>query len=194
MRGGENGSGTILQVMYEGVEEDGNKKQIPKGMKRILEERGLLRDGLRMECRKFRNQWTDENGKHHTKRGCVAGVEDCCRRKIIELQPDFREQKGMVEVTRRGHLVIFYQKFHCELNWIEYFWGDTKRRTRECCDYTFNGLRRTVLEVLEEIRILRGFRKSERIVGMGWSMVGDISNRGSRINKSCLISIDYKYK
>ena len=43
------------------------------------------------------------------KKGCVNGIEDCCGRRILELQPDFREQKGMVEeeVTRRGHLVMF---------------------------------------------------------------------------------------
>jgi hypothetical protein len=28
------------------------------------------------------------------------------------------------EITQRGHLVMFYPKFHCELNWIKYFWGD----------------------------------------------------------------------
>jgi hypothetical protein len=167
MRGSENGPDRIRQVMYEEIEEDGKKKQVPKGIKRVLEERALFRDGLRMECKK---EWTDENGKKHTKRGCVDGVEDCCGRRILESQPDFREQKGMVEeeITRHGHLVMFYPKFHCELNWIEYFWGDGKRRTRQLCDYTFNGLRKTVPEVLEtteEVRILRWFRKSERIVG-----------------------------
>ena len=167
IRGGDNGTDRIQQVMYEEVEEDGKTKQVPKGIKRVLEERGLFREGLRLECRK---EWTDENGKKHTKKGCVNGIEDCCGRRILELQPDFREQKGMVEeeVTRRGHLVMFYPKFHCELNWIEYFWGDGKRRTRQLCDYTFNGLRKTVPEVLkstEEIRISRWFRKSERIVG-----------------------------
>ena len=113
MRGDENRSGMIRQVMYEEVKEDRQKKQVPKGMKRILqlEERGLFRDGLKMECRK---QWTDEKGQKHTRRGCLVGVEDCCGRSMMELQPDFREQKGMVEeeVTRRGHLVIFYPKFH----------------------------------------------------------------------------------
>ena len=167
MRGSENGLERIRQVMYEEIEENGKRTQVPKGIKRVLEERGLFREGLKLECKK---QWTDENGQKHTKKGCVDGVEDCCGRRILELQPDFREQKGMVEeeVTRRGHLVMFYPKFHCELNWIEYFWGDGKRRTRQLCDYTFNGLRKTVPEVLEsteEVRILRWSKKSERIVG-----------------------------
>jgi hypothetical protein len=167
MRDGWMGPERIRQVMYEEIEEGGKRKQVPKGIKRVLEERALFRDGLKMECRK---EWADENGQKHTKRGCVDGVEDCCGRRILESQPDFREQKGMVEeeITQRGHLVMFYPKFHCELNWIEYFWGDGKRRTRQLCDYTFNGLRKTVPEVLEsteEVRILRWLRKSERIIG-----------------------------
>ena len=166
IRDGENVE-PVRQVLYVEVEEDGKKKQIPKGMKRVLEERGLYRDGLRMECKK---QWTDEQGQRHTRRGCVDGDEDCCGRRIMELQPDFQEQKGLLEeeVTRRGHLVMFYPKFHCELNWIEYFWGDGKRRTRQLCDYTLKGLRRTVPEVLEsteEVRIFRWFKKSSRIIG-----------------------------
>jgi len=104
-----------------------------------------------MECSK---QWTDEKGQKHTKRGCMAGIEDFYGRRIMKLQPDFREQEGMVEeVTRHGHLVMFYPKFHCELNWIEYFWGDGKQRTHQLCD-------RLHLQWVEEggVRSVREYR------------------------------------
>ena len=76
-------------------------------------------------------------------------------------QQDFREQKGMLEeeVLKQGHLVLFYPKFHCECNWIEYFWGDSKRRTREQCDYSWDGLKRTVPRVLESTDEIRIWRK-----------------------------------
>ena len=64
-------------------------------------------------------------------------------------------------------MVLFYPNFHCELNWIEYYWGDGKRRTREACDYTWEGLKSTVRQVLSEtseVRIWRWFKKSERLV------------------------------
>ena len=84
-------------------------------------------------------------------------------------QQDFLEQKGMLEeeVHKRGHLVLFFPKFHYKCNWIEYFWGDAKRRTREQCDYSWDGLKRTVPRVLEstdEIRISRWFKTSARII------------------------------
>ena len=37
------------------------RKQVPKGIKRVLEERALFRDGLKMECRK---EWADKNGQN----------------------------------------------------------------------------------------------------------------------------------
>ena len=45
----------------------------------------------------------------------------------------------MIEAT--GHAVLFYPKFHCELNWIEYYWGQVKRYTRDNCEYNYEGLK-----------------------------------------------------
>ena len=47
---------------------------------------------------------------------------------IISQQPDFVEQKSSVQevVEEAGHLCIFLPKFHCELNFIEFFWGPSR--------------------------------------------------------------------
>jgi hypothetical protein len=62
----------------------------------------------------------------------------------MSIQPDFVEQKSSIEETVKaaGHLSLFLPKFHCELNIIEYFWGQAKRWTREHCDFTFEGMKR----------------------------------------------------
>ena len=58
-------------------------------------------------------------------------------------QQDIRLQKGRLEeeLQAAGQLVIFYPKFHCELNFIERFWCSAKYYARENCEYTFVGLR-----------------------------------------------------
>jgi hypothetical protein len=50
-----------------------------------------------------------------------------------------------------GHRVLFYPKFHCELNHIEYFWCHAKRYARENCDYTIAGLRDNVPNALASV-------------------------------------------
>ena len=66
-----------------------------------------------MECRE---KWKDAEGKEHTRRSCGKGVRDCCARRLMANQQDFQEQKGMLEeeVLKRGHLVLFFPKFHLD--------------------------------------------------------------------------------
>ena len=48
------------------------------------------------------------------------------------MQPDFVNQKSHLEelITSRGHICDFYPKYHCELNFIEQYWGAAKFRYR----------------------------------------------------------------
>ncbi len=73
-------------------------------------------------------------------------IIDCCARRILSIQPDFSTQKSAI---KRGimdlknalteHKVMYYPKFNCELNHIEYFWCDGKSWTRRHCKYTLDG-------------------------------------------------------
>ncbi|KIJ31296.1 hypothetical protein M422DRAFT_186218, partial [Sphaerobolus stellatus SS14] len=85
-----------------------------KGMEQIIRERGLWpANGLNAQCESFK---------------CEEGRTDCCCRRLLFMQPDFVNQKSALEelVTRRGHICDFYPKFHCELNFIEQYWGAAK--------------------------------------------------------------------
>ena len=116
----------------------------PKGMRQVLIERGLWRKWLVMQCRK------DGTGEK-----CKAEAIDCCARRILDLQLDFQEQKSLVQevIEAAGHLCIFLPKFHCELNFIEFFWGAVKRYLREHCDYSFETLKENMPKALGSVSI-----------------------------------------
>jgi hypothetical protein len=48
------------------------------------------------------------------------GGRQLCAGVILSSQPDFAAQKSGLDdvIEKAGHLVLFYPKFHCELNWI----------------------------------------------------------------------------
>ena len=109
----------------------------PKGMKEILKERGLWKDGLRMHC----------------KEQCDPDIQDCCAKYILDHQPDFMAQRSLVQeiIEEAGHLCIILPKFHCEFNFIEFFWGAVKRWLRENCDYTFQTLQANLPKAMDSI-------------------------------------------
>jgi hypothetical protein len=95
-----------------------------KGMRTLITERRAhghnLPDPTRLkaQCAKFH---------------CAKGATTCCCRRVLYSEPDFQGGKSVLErhCEARGFRVIFYPKFHCELNFIEQVWGFAKRLYRE---------------------------------------------------------------
>jgi hypothetical protein len=55
-------------------------------------------------------------------------------------------------MTLRGHICDFYPKYHCELNFIEQYWGTAKFRYRSTPKTSdINEMERNVIACLEEI-------------------------------------------
>lgn len=113
-----------------------------KGLRTVLTERGLWKSGLKRACHR------NEDSRPFLE------SEPCCAECLLANQPDFKSQKSMLveEIERRGHKAVFYPKYHCELNFIEYFWGAAKRYARDNCLYTFKGLRQIVPVALASVK------------------------------------------
>ncbi|RGB23169.1 hypothetical protein C1646_774911 [Rhizophagus diaphanus] len=73
------------------------------------------------------------------------------------------ESQRMIQevIEERGHKVIFYPKFHSELNFIKMYWGTSKKYSRKNCDYTWSGLQRVMLIALDHVLLshIRAFAK-----------------------------------
>ena len=107
------GAGKMLQDFYFS-EDHPTKPGWFKGMENIIRERGLWPEtGLNGQCEGFK---------------CEAGKKNCCCHRLLFTQPDFENQKSHLEelITSRGHICDFYPKYHCELNFIEQYWGAAK--------------------------------------------------------------------
>lgn len=124
---------------------------LQKGIKSILEERGLFVPGMRLND----------------------------ARKLLSLQPDFVAQRPLLKETVEDtrHHIIFYPKFHPEFNFIEMYWGACKAFTRKNCDYSWNALKAIVPLALNSVcltRIRKYARKSERYIDAYRPKDGDV--------------------
>ena len=110
-----------------------------KGMKEVVSEWGIDTKNMIGRC----------------KGRCNLEKPDCCLKRVLELQADFLEQKSLVQevIEAKGHICIFLPKFHCELNFIEIFWGRVKKYLRDHCDYTFDTLKENMPTALASVDI-----------------------------------------
>jgi transposase len=119
--------GKIQKLVFESGENAGKAK----GLKQVLKERGLLKDGMRKkqmqkvlgECEDFRNE------------------------------PTILEMVVMNELGGGGEHAdcLFLPKFHCELNPIELGWRDSKMYTRSHCMESIKHLRIIIPTALDTI-------------------------------------------
>lgn len=110
---------------------------VPKGLRVVLEERGVCTRGMRAEE----------------------------MRQILANHADFKNERTRVErflVEEKKHIAYFLPKFHCELNPIERVWAQAKRYTKAYCNYSLPSLRKNVTPALESVSlesIQKHFRK-----------------------------------
>ena len=139
----------------------------PKGLKIVLTERGLWpQDGRKFLAQCSVMSSTGKSTKPNPR--CLDGG-GCCARTVLAAQPDFQSQRSQIEqaILNTGYEVIFYAAFHCEINFIEYYWGAAKHYTCENCEYDFESLKHLIPKALAGVpkqQIWRYWAKAQRIM------------------------------
>lgn len=98
-----------------------------KGLKQLVWERGLWKEGMTMD------------GKKTLRSGRVVKNQDMSARHALKGCLDIMSEKSELQlaIEERGHMCDFLPKFHCELNPIELVWGRSKKYVRENCKCKF---------------------------------------------------------
>ena len=70
---------------------------------------------------------------------CLPGGE-CCSTAVLSARDDFHNTPSRLqEIMQDGGIFLLYPKPHCELNWIEHYWGSCKCFARKHCNHTLAG-------------------------------------------------------
>ncbi|KAF8597418.1 hypothetical protein BDV93DRAFT_534547 [Ceratobasidium sp. AG-I] len=89
-----------------------------KGLAKLLEERGIS------GARKLKLRCPNSS----TQKGCPPGRTDCCAQRTMANQPDFLDQKTILQHLAESHgcSIMYLPKYHCK-----FCWGASKRIYRD---------------------------------------------------------------
>ena len=114
---------------------------IQKGVQTILKERGKHKNtegkNLLLQCKPCKDKVSHDQRNEETRSNM------CCASYVLSKEEDFLEQEEwLAEVVKRaGFNIIFYPKYHCELNYIKMVWGWTKSYHGRFCTYNYKDLK-----------------------------------------------------
>ena len=88
----------------------------------------------------------------------------CCGSYVLSQEPDFMEQKEWLTevVNAAGFNIIFFPKYHCELNFIEMIQGWVKGHYRRTCTYNYADLKKRLPEAFLDVIPLAFIRRAAR--------------------------------
>jgi hypothetical protein len=117
------------------------------------------------------------------------------------------QEEWLAEVVKRaGFNILFYPKYHCELNYIEMVWGWTKNYHRRKCTYNYKDLKidlpTTILGTLPIacfrrfsrycLRFMSGYREGLEGTLLDYAMKKYGSHRCVRTGVRVFLEADYK--
>jgi transposase len=85
----------------------------------------------------------------------------CCASFVLSHEPDFLAQEEWLTqvVHKAGFEIIFYPKYHCELNYIEMVWGWAKGHHRRTCTYNYKDLKERLPKTFDDLLDVSFVRK-----------------------------------
>jgi hypothetical protein len=88
----------------------------------------------------------------------------CCATYVLSQEADFLEQKEWLSevVEAAGFEIIYFPKYHCELNFIEMIWGWIKSYHRRMCTYNYNDLKNNLPDTVENRLPIAFIRRASR--------------------------------
>ena len=90
-------------------------------------------------------------------------IDFCYTDNVLTMELDFKNQKSWLSETVEkypGCQLIFYPKFHCELNFIEMVWPWAKAHHRSTCTYKYNDLKTGLTVKFDELMPISCVRKA----------------------------------
>ena len=147
-----------------------------KGLRRILQERNIWSPGLKLDCGRKLHDAADTTAEDNQQPPSTL----CCARRRVANEPDFLEQREWLRevVENSGHRIMYFPKFHCEINYIEMVWAYVKAKLRRLCIFSIHALRESLpveLDTIPEAFFRRAARHCFRFMsGYRQGLVGSL--------------------